>query len=83
MLTWNYPREFWLRVTNSVLGTILLLLLAVVVFGFVLDVIRRLRKGRGQDSSDAIPSNIADVGTTLTDGGRRLDQDDHPHPGNS
>ncbi len=77
MLALNYPKEFWLRVTNSVLGSLLVLLVVLVAVGLILDTIRRSRK-RIKPTS-ATPSNNTDAGTTLADGGEKLDLQDSPH----
>jgi hypothetical protein len=54
MLALWYPKEFWLSLTNSVLGTILLILLALVIIGLVLDSYRKLRMRRPSLSEDVL-----------------------------
>ncbi len=77
MLALSYPKEFWLRVTNSVLGSLLVLLVVLVAVGLILDVIRRARKRI--KPTPTTPSGDAKVGTTLADGGEKLDlQDSSP-----
>ncbi len=80
MLALGYPKEFWLRVTNSVLASVLLLLLALVALALIMDVIRRLRQ-RSHHESDAVTlRNTVDVGTTLPDGGENLNASDRDLP---
>jgi predicted transporter len=44
LLALGYPKEFWLRLTNSVMGIVLLILLALVIIGLAIDVIRKWGK---------------------------------------
>ncbi len=74
MIGLNYPKEFWLKVTNSVLGTLLLLLVALVMAGFVLDMIRRSRKRIKNSATTG--SGPVQAGSTLPDGGEKLEGED-------
>ena len=65
-------KEFWLNVTNSVLGSAILIFLALAAIGLILDVIRRFRKS--SDNNHDAPLETTEVKPTLADGGEKFDK---------
>jgi hypothetical protein len=65
-------KEFWLNVTNSVLGSAILIFLVLVAIGLILDVIRRFRKS--SNNNHGAPLETTEVRPTLPDGGEKFDK---------
>ncbi|HYK88297.1 MAG TPA: hypothetical protein VE398_05985 [Acidobacteriota bacterium] len=81
MIGLSYPKEFWLRLTNSALGIFLLVIVALVAVGLVLDAVRRAKK-RLRDVS-TMPSDTSCAGITLQDGGEKIVRENSDLPDNA
>ena len=73
MLDWGDPETFWLNVTNVVLGLVTLVALSVMVGAVLVEVLERVRKRVASAVEDAHILPVPVLGTTMADGGERLD----------
>ena len=71
-------REFWLNVSNSVLGIAVLVLLFFLVISLIVDVIKRKRRLPARRVTDGTTCDIASVGVTLSDGGEEREKGHNP-----
>jgi hypothetical protein len=77
MRGYGLSKEFWLNLTNSVLGSLILVFLVLVAIGLILDAVRRLRKRLSPNDTRETPSDLARIGITLVDGGETLREENH------
>jgi hypothetical protein len=87
------PEEFWLNVTNLVLGLITVVCLAIVGRVAFKEIYARVaaKRSRIPLEEDSHAFDLADLGITMADGGvrvdeakykARLDQEEFPDPDN-
>ncbi len=68
-------KEFWLNVSNSVLGSAVLVLLVLLIFSLIMDVMKRKRQLPARRADHGTTSDISEVGVTLPDGGEKIEED--------
>jgi Na+-transporting NADH:ubiquinone oxidoreductase subunit NqrE len=73
MVDWGDAETFWLNVTNVVLGFVTLIAFVAVVGAVFVEVLERLRKRVTSTVEDAHTLSVPVLGTTMADGGERLD----------
>lgn len=71
------PQTLWLNVTNLALGVVTLLCVLAVGWGVVTEVLARVRKPATADDGHAFWN--PDLGWTMADGGKRLDDESETH----
>jgi hypothetical protein len=89
-IDWSQPETLWLNITNLSLGIVVLVCIAALAYGVLLDVRERVRQRKALAGMDAAVQRIFEtegelhafhvphVGLTMADGGEPESQPQNP-----
>lgn len=74
MTAWSDPETFWLNVTNAALGLVVLAAAAALVASLGVELFERARR-RAAAFDDPHTYLVPELGTTVADGGEKIQEE--------